>query len=69
MLSTDCRLQIHLSEDEKSTLSKWQRGDELLYSEFRGIFQNRVKEYGLERMEKVGKFKHYDFNISTNIFH
>ena len=46
-------LQVDLSEVEKSTLSRWQRGDEFLYHEFEEIFQNRVKEYGLERMEKV----------------
>merc|ERR1712083_66081 len=44
--------KVHLSESEKSTLSKWQRGDELLYHEFRNIFLARVKDYGLQRMEK-----------------
>ena len=50
---SDFYLQVYLTRDEKSTLSEWQRGDELLYREFRDIFLNRVKEYGVERMEKV----------------
>ena len=36
------------------TLAHWQKGDELLYKEFSSIFQNRIEDYGIQRMTQVG---------------
>ena len=44
---------MHLSESERLTLAHWQRGDELLYKEFSSIFQNRMEDYGVQRMKQV----------------
>ena len=49
-------MQTPLDGEEKSILSRWQRGDELLYQKYLKILQERVKQYGVKRMEQVNLF-------------
>ena len=44
---------MHLSDFEKMTLAHWQSGDELLYKAFSSIFQNKIEDYGVQRMKQV----------------
>ena len=54
--------QAILSQEEKSILSQYQLGDELLYKEFKSRLLKKVEEYGKERMEMVR------FNIIKHIY-
>ena len=54
--------QAILSQEEKSILSQYQLGDELLYKEFKSRLLKKVEEYGKERMEMVR------FNIDKHFY-
>ena len=42
-----------LSKKEKSILSQYQQGDELLYKEFKDILSKKVEAYGKEQIKEV----------------
>ena len=42
-----------LSKKEKSILSQYQQGDELLYKEFKNILSKKVEVYGKEQIKEV----------------
>ena len=52
-LKSISKLQALLSEKEKSILSQYQQGDELLYKEFKNILSKKVEVYGKEQMKEV----------------
>ena len=45
--------QTILSQEEKTILSQYQLGDELLYHEFKSRLLKEVEEYGKEKMQIV----------------
>ena len=42
-----------LSTKEKSILSQYQQGEELLYKEFKNILSKKVEAYGKEQIKEV----------------
>ena len=50
------KLQALLSEKEKSILSQYQQGDELLYKEFKNILSKKVEVFGRKQMKEVRIF-------------
>ena len=50
---SEFKLQALLSEKEKSILSQYQPGDELLYKEFKNILSKKVEVYGKEKIKQV----------------